>query len=113
MTTDTLNTIGTKLKNAREYLDISQDRAAEEIGVERSELLLIENGQRRLEAVEIMALAKLYRRPIAYFTDQNFSVIPNPNASVFARNIEKLSENDRKELEKFAEFLSMKSSGEK
>jgi len=105
--------IGTKLKEAREYLDISQERAAKETGINRSALSLIESGQRKLDTFELIKLAKLYQRPVAYFTDQNFSVEPNPNAAVFARNIDKLSENDRKELEKFAEFLSMKSSGEK
>ena len=113
MTTDKRIKIGTKLKEAREYLDISQEKAAKEIKIHRSALSLIESGQRKLDAIELMALAKLYLRPVAFFTDQNFSIKPNPNAAVFARNIEKLSDNDRQELENFAEFLSMKSSGDK
>jgi transcriptional regulator with XRE-family HTH domain len=112
MSKETRLIIGTKLKEAREYLDISQEDAANRIGINRPALSLIENGQRKLDTVELMALAKLYQRPVAYFTDQNFSVEPNPNAAVFARNIEKLSDNDRKELENFAAFLSMKSAGE-
>lgn len=112
MSTETRIIIGEKLKEAREYLDISQEIAAKKIGINRTALSLIENGQRKLDTVELMALAKLYQRPVAYFTDENFSVEPNPNAAVFARNIAKLSDNDRKELENFAEFLSMKSTGE-
>ena len=112
MSTETRLSIGTKLKESREYLGISQDRAAQEIGINRSALSLIESGQRKLDSIELMSLARLYQRPIAYFTDQNFSVEPNPSAAVFARSLEKLSENDRKELERFAEFLSMKSAGE-
>ncbi|CAI3805416.1 helix-turn-helix domain-containing protein [Rheinheimera sp. MM224] len=112
MSTETRLVIGAKLKEAREYLDISQEVVAKHIGINRTALSLIENGQRKLDTVELMALAKLYQRPIAYFTAENFSVEPNPNAAVFARKIEQLSDNDRKELEKFAEFLSMKSAGE-
>lgn len=112
MSKETRLIIGTKLKEAREYLDISQEDAANRIGINRTALSLIENGQRKLDTVELMALAKLYQRPVAFFTDQDFSVEPNPNAAVFARNLESLSENDRRELENFAEFLSMKSKGE-
>jgi transcriptional regulator with XRE-family HTH domain len=112
MSTEARLVIGAKLKEAREYLDISQEVVAKHIGINRTALSLIESGQRKLDAVELMALAKLYQRPIAYFTDENFSIEPNPNAAVFARKIEQLSDNDRKELEKFAEFLSMKSAGE-
>ena len=112
MSKETRLIIGAKLKEAREYLDISQEDAASRIGINRTALSLIESGQRKLDTVELMALAKLYHRPVAYFTDQDFSIEPNPNAAVFARNFENLSDNDRKELEDFAAFLSMKSKGE-
>lgn len=112
MTKETRIIIGTKLKEAREYLDISQEYVAKHIGISRSALSLIENGQRKLDSVELIALAKLYQRPIAYFTDENFSVTPNPDAAVFARKYEHLSDEDKKELENFAAFLSMKSMGD-
>jgi transcriptional regulator with XRE-family HTH domain len=112
MSNETRIVIGTKLKEAREYFDISQEYAAKQVGINRPALSLIENGQRKLDTVELIALAKLYQRPVAYFTDNNFSVKPNANAAVFARKYENLSENDRKELESFAAFLSMKSTGE-
>lgn len=112
MSIETRLIIGIKLKEAREYLDLSQEQAATHIGINRPALSLIESGQRKLDTVELMALAKLYQRPVAYFIDDNFSVEPNPDAAVFARNIAKLSDNDRKELENFAAFLSMKSTGE-
>jgi transcriptional regulator with XRE-family HTH domain len=112
MSNETRIVIGTKLKEAREYFDISQEYAAKQVGINRPALSLIENGQRKLDTVELIAFAKLYQRPVAYFTDNNFSVEPNANAAVFARKYENLSENDRKELENFAAFLSMKSSGE-
>jgi transcriptional regulator with XRE-family HTH domain len=112
MSKETRIVIGAKLKEAREYLDISQEDAAKHVGINRPALSLIENGQRKLDSVELIALAKLYQRPIAYFTEENFSVEPNPNAAVFARRYESLSEADKKELENFAAFLSMKSMGE-
>lgn len=112
MSKETRIAIGTKLREAREYLDISQEDAARKIGISRPALSLIESGQRKLDSVELIALAKLYQRPIAYFTDEDFSVEPNPDAAVFARKYLNLSDNDKRELENFAAFLSMKSMGE-
>lgn len=101
--------IGARLKEAREYLGISQEEAANTAKVPRSAISLIESGQRRLDSVELMALAKLYMRPMAYFTDDDYSIELDPDAAVFARNYSELSPEDKKELSQFAEFLSMRS----
>lgn len=110
-TDDSRLRIGIKLKDAREYLGISQEEAAKVADISRSAISLIESGQRKLDAVELMELAKLYQRPMAYFTDDSYTLTPEEEASFLARNIKKLSENDRKELIKFAEFLASKSQG--
>ena len=109
MNEDPRLTIGRRLKEAREYLGLSQEEAASFAKIPRTAISLIESGQRKLDSVELMTLAKLYQKPIAYFTEDNFSVTPDPMAAVLARNLSNLSESDRKELERFAEFLMMRS----
>ena len=101
--------IGSLLRTTREYLGISQEEAAKAADISRSAMSLIESGQRKLDAVELMELAKLYRKPMAYFTDDDFSIELDPNAAVFARRYFELSESDKKELLQFAEFLAVKS----
>ncbi|MEW8217485.1 MAG: helix-turn-helix transcriptional regulator [Candidatus Thiodiazotropha taylori] len=109
MTNDPRLKIGSRLKEAREYLGLSQEEAAVVAKVSRSAISLIESGQRKLDSVELMALAKLYRRPMAYFTNDDFSVELDPEAAVFARSFSELSDDDKKELAQFAEFLAARS----
>lgn len=103
--------IGLRLKDAREYLCISQEEVAKILGISRSAISLIESGQRKLDSVELMDLAKLYKRPMAYFTSEDFSVPLDTDAEVLARSFSGLSQTDKEELRRFAEFLAMKSDG--
>lgn len=61
-----------------------------------------------MDAVELMALAKLYQRPMAYLTDESYSISLEEQDPVRARKYAQLSENDQQELIKFAEFLAMR-----
>lgn len=109
MTSETRAVLGSRLREAREYLGISQEEAAQAADIPRTAISLIESGQRKLDSMELMALAKLYQRPIAYFTDDDFSINLDPDAAVFARSYSELSDNDKEELKQFAEFLAMRS----
>lgn len=100
--------IGQKLKDAREYTGYSQDDVAKYLKISRSAVSLIENGQRKLDSVELYNLSKLYKRPMAYFTEDDFAIEQDPALSAFARNLKELSDNDKDELSKFAEFLLMR-----
>jgi len=111
MSEDARLNIGLRLRQAREYLGISQGEASEASNISRSAISLIETGKRKLDTVELMELAKLYQRPMAYFTDDDFSVELDPDAAVFARSFSDLSESDKEELTRFAEYLAMKSKG--
>ncbi len=98
-----------RLKEAREYLELSQDEVASVLSVPRSAISLIEAGQRRVEALELQRLAAIYQRPIGYFTGED----PEPAAlpetvQHLARTAAKLTDRDREELQRFAEFLQMR-----
>lgn len=100
--------IGMRLRQAREYLGLSQEEASEVSKISRSAISLIETGKRKLDSVELMQLAKLYQRPMAYFTDDDFSVELDPEAAVFARSFSDLSKSDKQQLAQFAEYLAMR-----
>jgi transcriptional regulator with XRE-family HTH domain len=108
MKEETRKEIGSRLKEAREYLGISQEEASNAVNIPRPAISLIESGQRKLDSVELCAFAKLYQRPVSYFTEESKPETTNEEISVLARNFSSLSEKDKKELIQFAEFLSQK-----
>ena len=98
---------GERLRQAREYLELSQDEVAKIMNVPRTAISLLESGQRRLAALELKKLAEIYKRPAAYFTEETEIAAPMPeDVAHLARAASKLSEQDRGELARFAEFLS-------
>jgi transcriptional regulator with XRE-family HTH domain len=103
-----------RLKEAREYLELPQDEVARELGVPRTAISLIESGQRKVEALELQKLARLYQRPVGYFTGEESSDIElPPQVAHLARAAAKLSNRDRDELARFAEYLRARSVSEK
>ena len=103
-----------RLKEAREYLELPQDDVARELGVPRTAISLIESGQRKVEALELQKLARLYQRPVGYFTGEEAAdVALPPQVAHLARAASKLSSRDRDELTRFAEYLRARSMAEK
>ena len=58
-----------RLKEAREYVGVSQDKVAAYLDIPRSAISEIESGKRNISAIELKKLATLYQRPISWFTD--------------------------------------------
>jgi transcriptional regulator with XRE-family HTH domain len=99
--------LGERLKEAREYVGLKQDDVAKTLGIPRSALSNVEAGTRKVDAIELARLAKLYQRPVAWFTGEDPSAtteIPEEVAHV-ARAAATLSRQDRQELARFADFL--------
>jgi transcriptional regulator with XRE-family HTH domain len=99
--------LGSRLKDAREYLELSQDEVARILEIPRTAISLMEAGQRKVEAMELKKLAGIYQRPIDYFTGGSVDISPPIPESVqhLARAAAKLSDRDREELLQFARFL--------
>ncbi len=104
-------TLANRLREAREYLKLSQDEVARIVGIPRSAMSLIENGQRKVDALELKRLAKFYGRPVSHFTGDEAGVASELSAEVahLARSASALSQRDREELARFAEFLRTRS----
>lgn len=106
--------LGARLREAREYLGLSQDEVAKYLGIPRTALSHIESGQRRIDALELKKVALLYKRPLAYFTGeaQADASLPDDVAHL-ARAAAGLSERDRQELSRFADYLRARAQSER
>src|SRR5215831_14333364 len=62
--------LGERLREAREYVGLSQDEVARYLSIPRTALSHIETGQRRVDALELKKLAELYKRPVGYLTGE-------------------------------------------
>ena len=103
--------IGARLKEAREYLGLSQQEVATALNLPRTAVSMMESGQRGVESLELKALAKLYQRPVAYFTgeDEELGAGVGADVALLAKQVAKLSDQDRGELMRFSEFLMQRS----
>src|SRR5262249_12940991 len=100
--------IAAKLKEAREDLGLSQQEVAEAMKLPRSAISLVETAQRGVESVELKAFAKLYQRPVGFFTGEE-TVPMGGEVAMLARQVAKLSPQDRDELLRFSEYLVQRS----
>lgn len=102
--------LGDRLREARKYLGLKQEEVANYLKIPRTALTDIESGQRRVEAIELTLLAKLYRQPVAYFTGEDEVSANLPiDVAHLARRAANLSKQDRDELGRFAEYLRARS----
>src|ERR1700677_193561 len=87
--------LGDRLREARKYLGLKQEEVATYLKIPRTALTDIENGQRRVEAIELTRLAKLYRQPIGYFAGEDAAASLPIDVAHLARKAADLSEQDR------------------
>jgi transcriptional regulator with XRE-family HTH domain len=101
--------MGVRLKEAREYVGLSQDEVAKTLSIPRTALSNIETGQRRIDVLELKKLARLYKRPVEYFTGEE-TIDQSLPAGVarLAQAAAGLSQRDRQEVTRFAEYLRAK-----
>lgn len=104
--------LGDRLREARKYLGLKQEEVATYLKIPRTGLTDIENGQRRVEAIELARLARLYRQSVGYFTGEDAASASLPaDVAHLARRVVDLSAQDRAELGRFADYLRTRSSG--
>src|SRR5437879_762565 len=99
-----------RLRETREFLGLSQQEVAAAldptVGLTRLAVSAIETGRRRVESVELAALARVYGQPVSYFLTSRQKAQPEPEELKFiARAASKMTPGDRAELLRFAEFL--------
>lgn len=98
--------MGDRLREARKYLGLTQEEVAGYLKIPRTALGDVESGQRRVEAIELTRLARLYRQPVGHFTGEDAASADLPaDVAHLARRVADLSASDRKELVRFADYL--------
>lgn len=100
-----------RLREAREYLGLSQEEVARVLAVSRPAVSLLEAGERRVEAIELERLARLYGRSQEYFTSGRDVADDDESQGHLRRALKGLSDKDLSEVARFAQFL--KTSGPK
>lgn len=96
--------LGRRLREAREYLGLSQEQVADYLGIPRPSVSTIEAGKRRVSFQEIKRLAALYRRPLSSFSDEE-TPVADETADALFRTTQELSSTDREQVLRFAQFL--------
>lgn len=100
-------TLGLKLKEVREYLNLSQQYVSDRTGIPRSAVSDIERGERKVDSLELKKLAGLYRKPVGYFLDEDGASAGGEHAiAALMRNLTKMTEENRKTIHAFAEWLA-------
>jgi transcriptional regulator with XRE-family HTH domain len=98
--------MGARLRQAREYLGLSQESVAEALGVPRASVSAMESGRRKVSSLELRNLARLYKRPLEWFYDSNVEPIAeDETVSALFRATKNLNQEDKEQVLRFAEFL--------
>lgn len=96
--------IGARLKVAREYVGLLQEDVALALGIPRASVSALESGKRRVTGLEVRRLARIYRRPVGWLLGEED--VELSEAEPLFRAAEALSERDRDQVLRFAEFLA-------
>jgi transcriptional regulator with XRE-family HTH domain len=99
--------LGSLLKEAREYLGLSQESVATKLGIPRASVSALETGKRKVSSLELKQLAQLYKRPLSHFlAEEAGSHEPDDQTTVaLFRTAKSLTDEDREQVLRFAQFL--------
>lgn len=99
--------LAVRLREAREYLNLSQQFVADQTGIPRSAISDIERGERRVDSLELKRLAALYRLPPSHFLGEDDPELADsdPTSAALARASKEMAEPERQQLLRFAQFL--------
>jgi transcriptional regulator with XRE-family HTH domain len=93
-----------RLRESREYIGLSQDETATALGISRTAVTLIESAGRKVEAVELGKLAKLYGKDVDWLLTGKAKE-KDPQQAFLARAIHGLSSSDMEQLARFSDYL--------
>lgn len=96
-----------RIRTEREYLGLTQDQVAKVLGVPRAAVSAIETGRRKVSSVELAKLAKLFGTSSDRLLGTE--ALANEASTQLFRATKDLSDRDRDQVLRFAEFLSRSS----
>jgi transcriptional regulator with XRE-family HTH domain len=100
--------VGQRLRLARETLGLTQEDVASALGIPRTSVISMEAGKRKVTALELRRLARLYRRSVAWILGEEPEEAGQASADDQAlfRATSELSPEDREQVLRFAQFLA-------
>jgi transcriptional regulator with XRE-family HTH domain len=106
-----LTDLAGRLREAREFLNLSQQFVADQTGIARSAISDIERGERKVESLELKRLAEIYRMPVDYFLGNDpRDYLPadeaDPTIQALARAASEMGPHEKQEVLRFALFLA-------
>lgn len=96
--------LGARLRESREYIGLLQEDVATALGIPRTSVHALEAGKRKVTGLELRRLARLYRRPVGWLLGEED--VELKDAEPLFRAAAALSEEDREQVLRFAEFLA-------
>jgi transcriptional regulator with XRE-family HTH domain len=93
-----------RLRESREFVGLTQEDVSGALNIQRTSVHAIEEGTRNVSATELAQLAKLYDRRVEWLLGTEPSQV-GADAALF-RVASGLTDDDRVQLLKFAEFLA-------
>ena len=97
--------MGGRLREAREYLNFSQEEVATALGVSRPAVTNMESGTRKVESFELEKLARLYGRSVNYLLSGEEEFAADEQIDFAARALHGMSGRDLEQVTKFANYL--------
>jgi transcriptional regulator with XRE-family HTH domain len=104
-TKDEWRLFGERLRESREYLGLSQEAVAVHLAITRPAISAMENGKRKVSSVELRELARLYKRPYAYFLGEDEAPEEDETTKALFRATREMTDRDREQVLRFAQFL--------
>jgi transcriptional regulator with XRE-family HTH domain len=100
--------LGERLRESREFLGLSQQDVAQLLKLTRPAVTNIETGKRKVSTLELREFARLYRKPYDWLIGESNDPAPSEDELTQAlyRTTSELSDRDRAQLLRFAQFLS-------
>lgn len=96
--------VGARLRDARLATGLTQAEVAEALGTSRPTLAAVEKGTRKITGLELRRLARLYQRDVAWLLGEEGPDVAA--GSALHRATANLSDEDKDQVLRFAEFLA-------
>lgn len=103
-TSNEVTVVAGRLREAREALGFTQEEVSGALGIPRTSVHAMETGKRNVSALELRRLARLYRRRVEWLLGEDAEPVGADNA--LHRATQTLSEEDKEQVLRFAEFLA-------
>lgn len=96
--------LGARVREARTYLELSQEEVAHALGIPRPAVSAIEAGTRKVDALELKRLAAVLHRSVQYLSGEE-AAPHDERIALLARAADGLTDSDLSELQRFAAYL--------